>query len=508
MINTNDLSTEIIAKSSKGVGLARVTDIHFPSDRMRQDSARVTAYIENELVPSFVENGCIQPPVLHVFDEPRVIDGQTYRFQLIAGGCRSAAFKLLGCEEIPYNTRQSLRPDQLQQLEIEENFTRLDMTWQEYCMGIASTHRTKMLTAQSKGEKWTQKMTGKLVGGFSHAHVGDCLKIDEALRKGDKEVISASGITAATQILLGRKQDALLADLAKSSGALPTSALKKAPGVGPVRESAGFDLDELTSNAMTGTVTVLVGETKMVADYAVDLSTILFNMDNREFFANCPDETYDLIYTDIPYGIDMDNLDYNAIDLDRVVDAHDIDENVSQMLPFLQNSYRVLKDKTYLLFWYDIKHHEKLVAWGEQVGFSVQPYPVIWNKLHPCRNRSAGTWWTKSIEYCMVMRKGTATLRTPQLKCVIDADGSAERKMQRNPFAKPFALSQKLLEPVIMPGMKVLDPYAGEGSLVRALLNLGCQVNAVEMSTQHFPGLTEHVKEVYRQLTRGKVEFV
>jgi DNA modification methylase len=506
MTQANDLSAEVLAKSSKGVGIARISDIYFPPDRMRQDSDRVRNYIENELVPSFVENGCIQPPVLHLFDKPTEIDGQTYLYQLIAGGCRSQAFRSLGCDSIPFNTRESLRPDQLQQLEIEENFTRLDMTWQEYCMGIASTHRTKTLMAQAKGEKWTQKMTGKLVGGFSHAHVGDCLKIDEALRAGDKEVWAASGITAATQVLLSRKQDALLADLAKSAGALPT-AVKKSPGVGPVRESSGFDLNTLISDATTQSENVTVSETKLVESYEVDLSQVLFNTDNRDFFAQCEPESFDLIYTDIPYGIDMDNLDFSQADLDRVVEEHDVDENVSQMLPFLQNAYRVLKDKTYLLFWYDIKHHEKLVAWGQEVGFTVQPYPIIWNKLHPCRNRSAGTWWTKSIEYCMVMRKGTATLRSPQLKCVIDADGSAERKMQRNPFVKPFELSQKLLEPVIIPGMRVLDPYAGEGSLVRAVLNLGCQVVAVEKSEKHFPGLTEHVKEVYRSLTRGKVNF-
>ena len=122
----------------------------------------------------------------------------------------------------------------------------------------------------------------------------------------------------------------------------------------------------------------------------------------------------------------MGNLDFSAEDLDRVADEHDVEENISQMRPFLKNCYRVLKPGKYLIFWYDLSHHEKLQKWGKDVGFDVQVPPLFWCKEHPCKNRAAGKWWTGATEYMMVMCKGTGTLRKPQLKNFFFADGRAE----------------------------------------------------------------------------------
>lgn len=80
--------------------------------------------------------------------------------------------------------------------------------------------------------------------------------------------------------------------------------------------------------------------------------------------------------------------------------------------------------------------------------------------------------------------------------------------MQRNPFAKPFEISKKIIETVVIPGATILDPYAGEGSLVRAALRLGMKAIAVEKSKKHFPGLVEHVKKIYSDMARGKAEFI
>ncbi len=515
----SDLAQSVLDKSSIGAGFMPVSQIYISPDRMREDTPSVRRYVDEELAPSFVENGCILLPVLHVFDEPQFIDDVPYSCELIAGWCRTQAFIALGCESIPYNTRKNLRKDQLLALELEENLKRKNFTWQETVLGIANTHRTKMLNAHAKHEKWGQKQTGALLG-CSHGHVHDCVKIAEFLTKGDPEILAASNISEAQKIILGRKEDALHQQLAELSGAVKAPTSKGSTlSIGPVRGGAGIDLGALMEThqstasvplvqELTRPASDMVGGAGVVKDLTIDLSQMLFNMNNVEWFAQAEPNSVDLIYTDIPYGIDMNNLDFSSNDLDRVADEHDVEENVEQMRPFLHNAYKVLKDKSYLLFWYDIKHHEKLLAWGLEAGFSVQPYPLIWDKTHPCRNRSASTWWTKSIEYCMVMRKGTATLRTPQNRCVFQANGIEERKMQRNMFAKPFALSKEILTPIIIPGMTVLDCYAGEGSLVRAALNLGCRVIAVEKSEKHYPRLVEHVKEVYNQLTRNRATFV
>lgn len=516
MTESTQLEQNILSKSSRAAGLMAIERIYIAPKRMRDDTPDIRKYIEEELAPSIYEKGIIQPPVLHFNEDgtPFIYDGVEYDCELIAGWCRTQACISLGMSQIPYVNQANLREDQKFELELAENFDRRGFTWQEKVLGIYTTHRTKQLLETAEGHTWGQRETGKLLG-FSHGYIGECERISKAIMSGDEEIKNAPSFTDAKKILLGRKSDEAMKALAAATGAVPTAA-KATPIMGPVRPSAGISLADAMLNAKTSALATpsptgppsgIVPQASLVTDFNINLGNILFNMDNKEYFAQCPDETFNLIYTDIPYGIDMENLDFNADDLDRVSDEHDVQENIEQMEGFLKNAYRVLKDSSYLLFWMDIKHWEKLVVWGEQAGFSVCPYPFIWNKLHPCRNRAGNIWPTKAIEYVMVMRKGKGLMRKPMTKNFFEADGSAERKLQRNPFSKPFAISKHLLEHFVIPGDKMLDCYAGEGSLVCAGLQMGLQVTAVEKKEVHFNRLMERVKGTYNTLTRNQATF-
>lgn len=498
------LEEKILAKSSNGSGTIPISDIYIAPERQREDTPAVRQYIDEELAPSFIDNGIIQPPILNFPDEPIEADGRVYSCELIAGWCRTQTALSLGMTQIPFNDRANLRPDQAAELELEENFRRKDMTWQEKAKGIAKIHQLKQARATADGEQWGQKQTGKLIGA-SHGHVNDCLKVAKHLNAGDADIVGANNFSEALKILLGRKEDALIASLAESSA--PVKAPTSTPSMGPVRGESGISISD-AATAKTNPVPETVGEQKLVEGLEIDLGQMLYHMDNRDWFAQAEPESVDMVYTDIPYGINMDNLDFTADDLDRVKDAHDVEENIEQMKPFLENAYKVLKNQKYLIFWYDLAHHEKLQAWAKEVGFSVQIPPIVWCKEHPCRNRAGNIWWTGATEYAMVCRKGTGTLRSAQTRNWMLADGSAERKTQRNPFAKPFAISKQLIDPVTIPGDTVLDCYAGEGSLIRCAINMGRKVIAVEQSDDHFPRLTEHVKKAYSSMTRGKAKFV
>jgi len=496
-------------ESSIGAGLAPLTTIYVPADRMREDTPSVRRYIDEELCPSIQEFGLIQPIVLRQFDEPFAADGTTYDYELIAGWCRLQACKAIGLLEVPYAFRKNLRADQLAELELEENLRRKDFTWQEVCLGIYTTHRSKKLNAMADGTNWGVRQTGALLKK-SFGHVNDCIKVAEALLANNEPVKSAASLSQAMQALAGQREDAAVSMLAKLSGGVAKPKLNN-PTMGPVTPGStpGIDISALIGASPSGSPSERVSTLPQTVENTIeyDLSKMLFNMDNRTWFDAQPDNSIDLIYTDIPFGIDMDNLDFGAADLDRVAGAHDVDENLEQMPVFINNAYRTLKDQSYLLFWYDICHHEKLLGWLKSAGFTVQPYPLVWCKEHPCKNRAAGQWWTKAIEYVMVARKGTATLRAPQNRNWYIASGSAERKMQRNPFAKPFEVSKQILDAIVVPGMTMVDPYAGEGSLIRAGLNMGLRVKGIEKETTHYNGLVEHVKQTCTSICQGRASF-
>src|SRR6056300_111065 len=502
----SDLYKKILAKSTTGTGTIPIEEIHIAPERAREDTPEVRRYIDEELIPSIVDNGLIHPPVLNFKDD--LPEGK--RCELVAGWCRTTAFQMLGLTEIPYTYRENMSNVEYREVELEENFRRKDMTWQEKVCAVADIHKLKAQKAGAEGTKWGQAHTGKLLG-TSAGHINNCLKIAASIKSHDEEIKNAAGVQECLQIYLKRKDDKLASYIAEQAGVQTTKA-SPITGAGPIRGEAGINLSDVVDTASQTSSSVESVSTTSTIEYTqntkFDLSKIIYNEDNRDWFSRQKPESVDLVYTDIPFGIDMDNLDFNASDLDRVAEAHDVEENIEQMPVFLDNAYNVLKDGKYCAFWYDLAHHEKLLNWGKDIGFSVQPYPLVWCKTHPCRNRAGNIWWTKAVEYVMVMRKGQATLRNPQTKNYYLADGSAERKMQRNPFSKPFEVSKQVIEPLGIPGDFMVDPYAGEGSLVRAGLNMGFQVVGIEKEKTHYDRMGEHVRNVLTAMTRGKAQFV
>jgi DNA modification methylase len=204
----------------------------------------------------------------------------------------------------------------------------------------------------------------------------------------------------------------------------------------------------------------------------------------------------------------MENLDVK--DLETVVDTHDVDSNVAMMPKFLKEAYRVLGAKGgYCVFWYDIDHHEKLRDWALKVGFSVQRWPLVWNKASNCKNNSPQFNFTKATEIAMVCRRGSKTvLNSPQNKNFITCDGSLERKLYSNPFAKPAEAWKFILNAIAYQGQTILDPYAGQMSMARVALNLGLKPISIEISDFHFVRGVDNVKSILSDVTQNQVEFV
>lgn len=501
-MSTESLADKVLRLSSTGHGIIPITSIFIAPDRMREDTPAERTYINEDLLPSIAQYGLIQLPCLN--EDPNLPAPFTH--ELVSGWCRTEACKALGLTHIPYNLRSELTPSELSELELEENVRRRNMRWQDICVGIARTHKKKVREHGVKGETWGMKQTGDLVGQ-SHGYVSEAIKIAGLIRAGDEGICKAPSFAAAKDVLLKRKEDEAAAKLASLTGAVPQT---KKPTPQPSGPRTSLDISSIAASFTDSPQTDSAGEPvqkSLVENVEINLGSMLFNEDNRDFFARTLEGTYDLIYTDIPYGIDMDNLDFGSDDLERVKHSHDVDENISQMQGFLVNAFHALKDERYLVFWYDLAHHEKLVEWGKEAGFTVCPYPYIWCKEHPCRNRAGNIWPTKAHETAMIMRKGKGLLQSPMTKSFIFADGSAERKMQKNPFSKPFAVNKDIITHFTMPGDTMLDCYAGEGSLVRAGLNLGRRVTAVEKDKAHFDHLVVHVRDVYTELTRGKAVF-
>jgi DNA modification methylase/ParB-like chromosome segregation protein Spo0J len=462
------------------------------NERLRRNVKEVNENAER-IADSIILVGPIQPLLL---DEAN---------NLIDGECRYTAYQLLqergfNALEVPVVRRAKIEQAMKWMIELDANMQRKQMCWQDIALGIAAVHEQNSKMAADRKEQWGLRATGHLVNQ-SHSYVQDCIIIAKRLQQNDKEIWEAKNLEAAKQVMLLRKEQALTVAAAKLSGAIEVPQPKAPKPSGIINISLG----DVTSPPPSVIATT---PEAIRAMNIVNLSTRLHNVDCTTFMKETMSaESVDAIITDIPYGIDMDLLeDMQGIDMMR--STHDVDQNVEQMKPFLEGAYRVLKPDTYLFFFYAQQHQEKLATWGREVGFNVLDWNLLWLKPHSCKNNAPHQNPTKSYEPVMVMKKGKPVLAKPMTKCHLEVDGMPDKRLQANPFAKPLEFIDKMiLDPILIPGMTILDPFAGEGSILRACILRGCKIIGCELDEQRFPALVNRVKETYKNMLGGNVQF-
>lgn len=489
-------------------------DALFVGNRIRSTTTEDLKYIQEELVPSIGQHGLIHPITVTWNDVEN-------RFELIAGWNRLQAFKILGYKSIPYSLRETMSEDDLMRLEIEENIRRKEMRWQDKVLGVYRVHCFESEKAAARHTNWTLQATGKILG-VTAASISYILPIAKALLDKDEEVMKCENHTAAYKLLLRRKEAEALKLLHErtkpGATAEPTkitsaTTLTKPSAVQIAKKEAESGVlggDDMDFDILPSTATIMAAQTRAtdsLVKQKIPLSERLINASCLDWMAQCKPGMFDLIYTDPPFGIDMKMLD-NVQGIEIVEKSHHVDENLWLLERLMPLAYKVLKDDCHMFMWYDIVHQEKLTTWATAAGFKVQNWPLLWLKpAGEAKNDASYRNFTKACEYIMVLHKGETTLRKPHAVNWWVASVKGERNQQLNPFLKPFSISKELIESSIVPGMKMLDCFAGGGSLVRAAVNLGIEAYGIEKDKDQFPALYESVKSTYVDITGGNVEF-
>jgi len=493
------------------------------------------------LAHSIQSVGLIQPIVLSQ-------TGDTYT--LVAGGRRLRALKHLGVKQLFHGI--TLRPgtygfifesevpaDARLEAELDENLHRLDMDWIDSCLMIAEIHKAKR---EASGGKWGQRQTAELLGpGYSKSSVNYALKVAKALREGDKEVLAAGTLMDALNILLKRVSDKGVAEMQKRTSSnlpvvapgsnlaslldtftIPSGAMAPVPSPKPGALGSALNL---LATATPGVATAIKPLPATPAPkgppVVIPLSQMFICGDaitNRHATNNDVMEKlfaagvqYHHIVTDIPYGIDMDNL--NSKDIASVEAEHNVDDNVALMPEFIRLAYKLIRPGGFCVFFYDLDHHEKLKTWAQDAGFKVQRWPFVACKTSACQNNAAQYNLTKNHEVAMFLRKDASAVLRHDPKFALNNsswkayDFAAERMLYGNPFAKPFELWKDIYDMISFPGQSVLDPYAGEMSACRAAANCGLIPNGIEISEQHYNRGLAHMRNVYSVIQPDNVTF-
>lgn len=446
-------------------------------ERSRKDFGNL-----EELALSIQKNGLIHPPTV-----TKAPPGAAKPYVLVGGERRMRAMKMLEVPQFPVNIREALEYHEILELELMENFHRKEMLWQEQCILIARTHREKEKVSALDAKTWGVRETGRLLG-VSIGHVSHATTLAPKLIAGDAELLAASSMFAAYEILLKRQED-LAMKLATQN--LNETASRAVGGIRTTTDDVddifGEKSDDLSAFGADSIDAFAAGvqTSQPTNKLNMDFGKLFMFGDCMQLMSNMADECVDHVVTDPPYGIDLAMMP-DIKNIENVVDTHDVEQNVSMFEPFLREAYRLLKPAGYCVFWYDLDHHEKLQALGKSIGFKVQRWPIVWHKLHPCLNNAPRLNFTKNVEFAMVMRKGAACLVEPQTSSVFGADGSADRKLYDNPFAKPLAAWKFILNAIAYKGQSIFDPYAGQMSCGRACVNMGLIPMGIEIDENHY----------------------
>lgn len=487
------------------------------ADRSRQDYGDIEGLAE-----SILKDGLIHPPTVVPNEEG------TRPYKLVAGGRRMQALMMLNAEKVPVVTREAMSEGELLDLELSENFNRKQMDWREMVLHVQKAHKAKCKEKHKIGAAWGQRETGQLLG-VQKAHVSHCLTVAAKLSEDDSELWNCQGLVAAYKLLLKRAEEEAQRVKAKgmlsSVKALPKNTVNeerddellsifdapKSPASGFEHGSSMSIANQPSSPASTNVEPAIGNPTSPVvaaARQTFRLSDMFVLGDSvYSVMPSLPDGCVDHVVTDIPYGMDLVNMRH-ADNIDTVIDTHDVEQNLAMMPIFLRESYRLIKDSGFCVFWYCLDHHEKLIAWAREAGFKPTTWPIVWHKLHGSKNSAAQYNFTKDVEFAMVCRKGEANLNSAQTTTVIAANGNADRKLYSNPFAKPAAVWDFILQAIAYPGQRILDPFAGQMSSCRSVLNNGMIPLAIEIDERHYNAGLNLMTDQLKEMTHNNCEFV
>ncbi len=353
---------------------------------------------------------------------------------LVAGETRLEACKRLGWTHIPIQYSDTLEPDELLAIELEENIKRTDLTWQEQCDALLKFHELK----RRADPAWNSIQTGEAIG-LDRRNVDKQLGVARALIAGDIRVTAAPKLTTAVGIVSRQRERAAadaLAHLALIEPAAPVSAAPPSP---------------------------------------------IQQGDFNEWAPAYEGPTFNLLHCDFPYGIGAGEFNQGA---GAAFGGYsDTFEDYTRLIDTLiENRDRLLGESAHVIFWYSMKHHQYTLE-RLQSAFRVDPYPLLWFKsdnvgILPDHTRGP----RRVYEVAFFCSHGDRKIITP----VANAFAAPTVRTGEHMSEKNADMLAHFFRMVVDDNTRMLDPTAGSGSALRAAQRLGAKsLTGLELNPEY-----------------------
>jgi site-specific DNA-methyltransferase (adenine-specific) len=344
--------------------------------------------------------------------------------------------------------RYELDPLRLKSMELEENLKRKDMEWPEI---VAAKQQLFELMEKIHGVQKTS--------GFTKSETRTGQTEGFGVRK-LAAMLGESPATTSQDLQLSRMVK-VIPGLAKADN--KTAAMRTGM-LGLMIEAIKQKNTETEKARLASNVIASKDGTLPPPEKEKDWT--LYEGDFRGNITSVASSSVDLVFTDLPYGVDIDKNDMQGVTFS------DSRETIIDLLPDItSHSYRVLRDERYAAFWFGFNFYYELKTSLEKAGFIVDPVPVVWIK-HRNYSPNPLCLHNRSYEQCLIARKGKAKFVRPGQSNIIDIPNVAiDQKVQV--AQKPITLCQKFIEDMTLPSATILDMFAGSGSTGVAALASG-----------------------------------
>lgn len=352
---------------------------------------------------------------------------------------------LYGENSVPYVTLGELSALEAEEAELDENLKRRDLSWQERSEALGRLHKLRLQQAINAGETRT---------------VSDTLhEIETKDYGGDRQVL-----------LLADHLDNPLVAAARN----PKDAFKA------LRRQE----DREKSLALAETV----GQNFNSSAHK------LYHTECIAWLADCPDNSFDVILTDPPYGMNAQSFGDGG---GKMVDSvHQYDDSPEAwralMQAFCPEAYRVAKPEAHAYIFCDFDHFHELKSIMEAAGWYVFRTPLIVYKLGsgrvPRPEHGPRRQW-ELVLYAIKGDKYVTGIFSDVIPCKLEENLTHGAN-------KPIELFVDLLRRSIRPGDTVLDAFAGSGTIFPAAHSCKVYATGLEQSAEYYGIAVKRLNEL------------
>ena len=394
--------------------------INIPDERFRP----INKVKRDEIAQSILIFGQLQPIIVQPID-----DGSGYLFDLVDGLHRLSAMMENGKPTIGAVYQHDIDDVLAREIELEANIQRVEMTWQEHVYAVVELDEMKTV----RDPTWTQRKTAEM---------------------------------------LGRSQPnvARMVNLKKMMDTFPEIAEAKTPTQA---------LSWAKHKAKTFMRAVDVMDKKDTKEYKPVTERIVLG-DAVEVIKTVPDESFDLILTDPPFGINYDQRKTGLIgSVNAYQDTPDLYYNLLSMAPDL---YRVIKKDGWMVWFLGPSWYERAKEAFRKAGFTVDEMPIIWDRSDgPCYTTRPDKYFSRAYDMALHCIKGSPEMVLRGQKNVIH-EAPVSNKERDLLAERPVELYVELIRRMTLEGEVVADFFAGSGSCLAAANMMkrdyfGCEID-------------------------------